>query len=133
MAPSVQDAQAQWLEQLAAMREAIAELNLPTTTDKGPAYGDDIKFDENDFSGTASGDDIWDVISDEYGEEYSSDHLDYSNEASSGGSRYDLQWLAEECANVAWDSSGLDPGALKEQISAILASDSNSTLEPHHR
>jgi antiviral helicase SLH1 len=133
MAPSVREAQAQWLEQLATMRKAIAELNLPTTADKGPAYGDDIEFDEDDFSGTASGDDIWDVISDEYGEEYSSDHLDYANEASSGSSRYDLQWLAEKCANVAWDSSGLDAGALKEQISAILVSDSNSTLEPHHR
>jgi antiviral helicase SLH1 len=108
MAPSVREAQAQWLEQLATMRKAIAELNLPTTADKGPAYGDDIEFDEDDFSGTASGDDIWDVISDEYGEEYSSDHLDYANEASSGSSRYDLQWLAEKCAKFRVGRRGFE-------------------------
>jgi antiviral helicase SLH1 len=129
MAPSVEDAQAQWLEQLAAMRKAIAELNLPTDAEKVPAYGDDIEFDDDEYSGTASGEDIWDVISDEYEEEYSSDHLDHFNDAALEGSRYDQQWLTGKCASVAWDSSGLDAMALKDQISAILASDSNSKIE----
>lgn len=126
MSSSVEDAQAQWLEQLDAMRKAIAELNLPADAGKAPAYGDDLEFDDDDFSGTASGEDIWDIISDEYEEEYSSDQIDQYAGASNGTKLYDQTWLVEKCAGVAQRSSGLDAGALKEQISAILASDSNS-------
>ena len=125
MSPSVEDAQAQWLEQLASMRKAIAELNLPADAQKTPAYGDDLEFDDDDFSGTASGEDIWDIISDEYEEEYSSDHLDQFPDQPSEVSLYSQQWLVEKCSGIAQRSSGLDAGALKEQISAILASDSN--------
>ncbi|KAF2133628.1 Sec63-domain-containing protein [Dothidotthia symphoricarpi CBS 119687] len=108
------------------MRKAIAELNLPVDTEKTPAYGDDLDFDDDDFSGTVSGEDIWDIISDEYEDEYSSDHLDQYAEASNGSGLYDQQWLTEKCTGVAQRSSGLESGALKEQISAILASDSNN-------
>jgi antiviral helicase SLH1 len=123
MSPAIEDAQAQWLEQLATMRKAIAELNLPAKAQRTPAYGDDIEFDDDDFSGTASGEDIWDIISDEYEDEYSSDHLEQFPDQQAG-SLYSQQWLAEKCVSVAQRSSGLDAGALKEQISAILASDS---------
>ena len=119
-------AQAQWLEQLATMRKAIAELNLPADAEKAPAYGDDIDFDDDDFSGTASGEDIWDIISDEYEDEYSSDHLEQVQESSSGSNAYDQQWLSKKCEGVAQRSSGLDAGALKDQILAILSSDSNN-------
>lgn len=126
MSSAVQDAHAQWLEQLHAMRKAIAELNLPAAAEEAPAYGHDIDFDDDDdFSGTASGEDIWDVISDDYDEAYSSDHLDgFAQEPASTNAR-DAQWLAAKCSQVARNSSGLDAGALKEQISAILSSDSN--------
>jgi hypothetical protein len=125
MSPAIEDAQAQWLEQLDAMRKAIAELNLPADTQKAPAYGDDLEFDDADFSGTASGEDIWDMISDEYEEEYSSDHFDHYPDGQGTGEAYSQQWLAEKCSEVARSSSGLDSGALKEQITAILSSDSN--------
>jgi hypothetical protein len=128
MTSSIETAQAQWLEQLAAMRKAIAELNLPADADKAPAYGDDLEFDDDDFSGTASGEDIWDIISDEYEEEYSSDQLDQFDQlpdAPSGGSIYDQRWLTQKCAGVAQRSSGLNAEALKDQILAILSSDSN--------
>ncbi|KAH3916623.1 hypothetical protein HBI56_048130 [Parastagonospora nodorum] len=125
MSPSIDSAQAQWLEQLAAMRKAIAELNLPAEGQKPPAYGDDIEFDDDDFSGTASGEDIWDIISDEYEDEYSSDQLEQFSDLPTGGSPYSQQWLAKKCAGVAQRSSGLDARALKDQLSAILASDSN--------
>jgi hypothetical protein len=128
MSPSVDDAQAQWLGQLAAMRKAIADLHLPVESQKPPAYGDDIEFDDDDFSGTASGEDIWDIISDEYEDEYSSDHLEQFSDLPTRGSIYSQQWLAEKCANIAQRSSGLDAEALKEQISAILASDSNGKI-----
>lgn len=125
MSPAVEDAQAQWLEQLDAMRKAIAELNLSADTEKAPAYGDDLDFDDDDFSGTVSGEDIWDIISDEYEEEYSSDHLDQFSDGQVGGEAYSQQWLAKKCSSVAQSGSGLDSGALKEQITAILSSDSN--------
>jgi hypothetical protein len=125
MSPAIEDAQVQWLEQLDVMRKAIAELNLPADTEKAPAYGDDLEFDDDDLSGTASGEDIWDIISDEYEEEYSSDHLDQFLDGQATGELYSQQWLAEKCSEVARSSSGLDSGALKEQITAILSSDSN--------
>jgi antiviral helicase SLH1 len=128
MSSSVEDAHAQWLEQLAGMRKAIADLNLPANDHKPPAYGDHLEFDEDDFSGTASGEDIWDMISDECEEEYSSDHLEQFSDHPPRGSIFGQQWLAEKCANVAQRSSGLDAGALKDQISAILASDSNGNI-----
>ena len=124
MSPSLETAQSQWLEQLEAMRKAIADLDLPPTSELAPAYGDDIALDDDDLSTTLSGEDIWDLLSDEYEEEYSSDHLDddagYVTKA-----LYDQDWLEEQCMHVARRGSGLDAGALKEQISAILASDSN--------
>ncbi|KAF2177516.1 Sec63-domain-containing protein, partial [Zopfia rhizophila CBS 207.26] len=126
MSPSLDNAQSQWLEQLAAMRQAIADLNLPPSAERAPAYGDDLDLDEDDLSGTASGEDIWDVISDEYGDEFSSDPLDDLDSGFPGKELYDRHWLAEKCAEVARKGSGLDGAALKEQISAVLASDSNN-------
>ncbi|KAL6705791.1 putative steryl acetyl hydrolase mug81 [Coniothyrium glycines] len=125
MAASMDHVQTQWLEQLAAMRKAIAELNLPADAEKAPAYGADIDLDD-DFSGTASGDDIWDIISDEYEEEYSSDHLEQYPNGKDLGTVFDQEWLAGKSADVARSSSGLDAGALKEHIIAILSSDSNN-------
>ncbi|KAF2644725.1 Sec63-domain-containing protein [Massarina eburnea CBS 473.64] len=125
MANSLENAQAQWLEQLEAMRKAISDLNLPPDAANMPAYGDDLDFDDDDLSGAASGEDIWDVISDEYEEEYSSDHLDQYVDGGFGVDRYDQQWLAEKCVGVALRGSGLEASALQEQLSAILASDSN--------
>jgi antiviral helicase SLH1 len=125
MSPAVENAQSQWLEQLHAMRKAIAELKLPADVEKAPAYGEDLEFDDDDFSGTASGEDIWDIISDEYEEEFSSDHPDQIPDGQVTGEAYSQQWLAEKCSEVARSTSGLDSGALKEQITAILSSDSN--------
>ena len=126
MSTSLDSAQAQWLEQLEAMRKAIADLNLPPDAEKIPAYGDDFDLDDDDLSGTASGEDIWDVVSNGLEDDYSSDQLDQYRDNQPAGSSYDQQWLAEKCADVARRGTGLDAGALKEQISAILASDSNS-------
>ncbi|CBY00034.1 similar to activating signal cointegrator 1 complex subunit 3 [Plenodomus lingam JN3] len=127
MSAAVEDAHTQWLEQLASMRRAIAELNLPNDNDQeAPAYGHDLEFDDDDFSGTASGEDIWDIISDEYEEAYSSDQLgQFPQKSQLAGNAYDQQWLARKCTAIARTSSGLDATALQDQITAILASDSN--------
>jgi antiviral helicase SLH1 len=129
MSSSTDTAQAQWLEQLAAMRKAIADLNLPADAAKGPAYGDDLDLDDDDLSGAASGEDIWDFFSDEQEDSYSSDHLEEHIEAYiAKPGIYDQQWLAAMCADVSQRGSGLDSSALQEQLSATLASDSNGTL-----
>lgn len=119
---SLEIAQAEWLEKLEAMRRAIAELLPPSDAEKIPAYGDDLDVDDDELSG--SGDDIWDIVEDNY-DEYSSDHLDQFEDDQPAKALYDQQWLAERCSHVARGGAGLDGGALKEQISAILVSDSN--------
>ncbi|KAF2268062.1 Sec63-domain-containing protein [Lojkania enalia] len=124
MTPSLESAQVQWLEQLETMRKAIADLRLPPETEMAPAYGDDLNIDDDHLSGTASDEDIWDLPSDENVEEYSSDQLDNELEQHVATEMYTQQWLAERCANVAGRGSGLDASSLKDQISAILASDS---------
>ncbi|KAF2115892.1 Sec63 Brl domain-containing protein [Lophiotrema nucula] len=128
MTSSLDDAQARWLEQLAAMRKAIEELNLPPDSDQTPAYGDDLDLDDDDLSAAASGEDIWDVISDEYEDEYSSDQIEiYGNrDSASSKEAYSQAWLEDRCAAIARRGSGLDAGALKDQLAAILASDSNN-------
>ncbi|PPJ51471.1 hypothetical protein CBER1_09233 [Cercospora berteroae] len=126
MPSSAEAAAAQWLEQLAAMRAAIAELKLPETNgEQKPAYEADLdlELDEDDLS-PASGDDIWDLISEEEEETYSEDSVEVP--AAIGqvqdGSR---DWLHEKCQTVANKGNGLEANVLQEQIIAVLASDSS--------
>lgn len=129
MSQSVEDAHTQWLEQLAAMRKAIAELNISSNAGNLQAYGEDLDLDDYDFSGTASSDDIWDVISNEY-EEDSGDGLDRLPDGQIDWVVYNQKWLTGKCNEVARSSSGLDASILHEQISAMLISDSNGELHP---
>ena len=127
MSPSLENAQSQWLAQLTAMREAIAKLKIPTDGEKGYTYGQDILLGDDELSGTASGDDIWDLISDEWEDEYSSDHLDEVDIVGLGQNVYDQTWLSRKCDIIAQRSSGLNGPALQEQIMAVLTSDINGT------
>lgn len=126
MSPTTEDAHAQWLEQLASMRNTIAELNLPAHKHHHapPAYGHDMQLDDDDLSGTSS-EDIWDIISDDCQDAYSSDQLEHILPSQPGANVYDQQWLSQQCRAVARSSSGLESDVLKDQIAAILASDSN--------
>jgi len=126
MSASAEAVHTQWLEQLAAMRKAIEELRLPREATKAPAYGDDLDLGDDDLSGTASGEDIWDFISEEQDESFSSDHIEDHADAQVGKDAvYDQRWLASICSDVSRRGSGLGARALQDQISAILASDSN--------
>ncbi|KAF2019527.1 Sec63-domain-containing protein [Aaosphaeria arxii CBS 175.79] len=118
------DAHMKWLEQLQVMRNAIAELKLPPESLRPTPYGADIEFADGELSEETSTDDIWD-ISDDYEDDYSSDYLDDIDPAQTGNVKYNQAWLADRCAIVAAKGSGLDSGSLKEQLIAILASDSN--------
>jgi antiviral helicase SLH1 len=125
MSPSLDNAQSQWLAQLTAMREAIAELKIPTDGEKAHTYGQDILLDDDELSGTASGDDIWDLISGGWEDEYSSDHLDEVDGVGPAQNVYDQTWLSWKCDTIAQRSSGLNGPVLQEQIMAVLASDGN--------
>ncbi|GAB7322701.1 hypothetical protein MBLNU13_g03597t2 [Cladosporium sp. NU13] len=105
MSPSADTAASQWLEQLAAMRAAIAELKLPQTNGeaKDASYDDDYGLDDDDLSPASGSDDIWDIISDE-------DEDDFS----------------EESLEPAFAHQQAEPEeASSSQITAVLASDSS--------
>jgi antiviral helicase SLH1 len=128
MSPSaVESAEAQWLAQLAAMRAALAELKLPLPQANGlqeKPYGVDFDFDE-EISSTNSGDDVWDFISDEDGENYGSDLMDGiepSNDIIEVS--YGPEWLKNKCTLLAKSKQGLSAEDLQGQILALLASDS---------
>ncbi|EME41747.1 hypothetical protein DOTSEDRAFT_177082 [Dothistroma septosporum NZE10] len=128
MSPSAENAASQWLEQLAAMRAAIAELKLPRTNGdaKEPAYGDDLDLDDDDLSPASGSDVIWDLISEDEEDDYSEESIpaeipatEQKNLEGSGG------WLRQRCSAVASRGSGLDATGLEDQIVAVLASDSS--------
>lgn len=128
MSPSaVESAEAQWLAQLAAMRAALADLKLPSqpaNSQQEMPYEEDFDFDE-EFSSANSGDDVWDFISDEDGNEYSSglvDDVEISPEISEVP--YGPEWLMNRCGLLASGKQGLSAEDLQGQILALLSSDS---------
>lgn len=126
MSQSVFRSEAEWLAQMAAMRQALAELKLPAVQDTSLMYGSDIDLDEEDTTDTSE-DDIWDVDSDE---DVSPDSEDYTNginghatpDLASGV--FDRRWLHRRCADFARSKPGIDGSDVEDQIAALLASDS---------
>ncbi|KAM0153234.1 hypothetical protein ACHAPG_007200 [Botrytis cinerea] len=126
---TLDSAEVQWQAQLAAMKNALAELNLPPSSTNGEArsYDIDVDFDDDDeFTSGNSGDDVWDFISDEDDDLSSSDVNDDfpSLSDSAGAGNYGPQWLKSKCMEIAQRKQGLSGNDLQEQIMAILGSDS---------
>ncbi|KAI7281912.1 Sec63-domain-containing protein [Hortaea werneckii] len=123
MSPSADSAASQWLEQLAAMRAAIADLKLPETNGESGKHELGFDLDDDDLSPASPTDDIWDLISEDE-EDFSDGSLEPPavDEVAAVGSQ---EWLGQKCAEVAGKGTGLDREALQEQIVAILASDSS--------
>lgn len=132
MSLSVESAQSQWLTQLATMREAIAELKLDQASRNGQAYGHDIAVDDDDLTGSSGSDDIWDILSGQEDDDYSSDNLEVAEQDSLSGygdaHSYNQIWLRTKCVALASRGSALDSGELEEQILALLASDSRGQI-----
>ncbi|TKA63337.1 hypothetical protein B0A55_10769, partial [Friedmanniomyces simplex] len=133
MSSSADTAASLWLEQLAAMRAAIAELKLPQTNGGGPTDGykpsADLDLDDDDLSPASPIDDIWDLISEDDEEDYSEESLEPERPHVDGGdpasaSVGSQEWLRKSCEDVASKGGGLDAQSLQEHISAVLASDS---------
>lgn len=113
------DPSSQWLDQLAAMRKAIADLNLP----KNPSlkYGNDLDLDfDDDSSSPRTVDDIWDVISSD--DETVDDFDDINGVAlSPTGPSYDRSWLEDKCRDLAIRKPGMDAAELAQHIASALA------------
>jgi antiviral helicase SLH1 len=132
MSSSAENAASIWREQFAAMRAAIAALQLPDSNgeSKPSAYTDDLELDDDDLSPASGDDDIWDLISEEENDDdFTEESVDVpassfapTPEQAKDGSR---EWLDEQCRRVANQGSGLDAKFLEEQIVAILASNSS--------
>ncbi|KAK4697758.1 antiviral helicase SLH1, partial [Lecanoromycetidae sp. Uapishka_2] len=130
MSPSLETAGSEWLSQLAAMRQAIAELKLNQPNSQDQAYGHDIVVDDEDLSGGSDSDDLWNVFSENEGDNYSSDMLDGVQNSLSdfevGAYGYGTGWLKDKCITLAGRQVGLDPEEMQQQLSAMLASDMNN-------
>ena len=129
MSPSFENAESTWLAQLAAMREAIADLKLDQPNGHVKSYGEDILADEADLTGGGSSDDLWDIFSDgDEEEEYSSDSVEeipdsVPNGTFKGPPAYSPEWLAGKCRSFVQGKPGLDGEELQQQISSLLSSD----------
>lgn len=128
MAPSVTEAEAQWLAQVAAMKAAIAELNLsqPSHTANGDSAIADFDDDDFDLSSASGGaHDVWDFISDAELEDLgldSGDLMDGTDDIYQEHP-YGPQWFTTKCIEVAAHRDGLPAELLQEQIQEALRSE----------
>ncbi|KAL8706297.1 MAG: hypothetical protein Q9201_000616 [Fulgogasparrea decipioides] len=131
MSPSAFSTESQWLAQLAAMREAIAELKLDQRDGSRQAYGQGLLDEDDETSDSSGKTDMWDVFSEPDGEEESSDLADgvedptFAELTANGGmlSAGPHEWLKEKCSGLARNNAGLSAEELQDQISASLVSD----------
>lgn len=116
----LQDAEAQWREQFAAMQAALSslKLNLPSMTPEELELDD---FDFEGYSSGTSGQDVWDFISDEDADT-SGDDIFVNDEAeASSGSTNKASWLQDKCFEIATKNS-MAPDVFQEQITSVLGS-----------
>ncbi|KAI9167056.1 putative helicase mug81 [Paramyrothecium foliicola] len=116
---NLSSAEAKWREQFAAMQAALAELKLPQ--DKAMLDGDAV--DNSDFEGYSSGNsgqDVWDFISDDDDDEYSSDSVD-ADILRTGSGGHGIEWLSSKCAEIGF-KNGLAPDDFQSQIVSVLTS-----------
>ncbi|ATY63869.1 activating signal cointegrator 1 complex subunit 3 [Cordyceps militaris] len=122
-----QQTEAEWRQQLEAMQAAIAGLNLPDSL-PGPIDSDFDDADFEDYSSGNAGQDIWDFISAEDADDYSSDFVEADTEPPATGG-YDTMWLSSKCAAIA-SKNGLSEDVFETQIlSAIGSGKSDEELQ----
>ncbi|KAJ5354886.1 hypothetical protein N7541_005930 [Penicillium brevicompactum] len=120
--------ESQWLSQLAAMRQAIADLKLPQEINQEPiGYGSDLELDiDDDYSSPGTVDDVWDIIS---SDDETSDDLDeldgFDGFHPTSESSYNRSWLENKCQDIAIRNSSMSASELAQQLIATLAADSN--------
>lgn len=119
------NAEAQWLEQVAAMKAAIAELKLPDKISNGERT-DTEDDDDFDLSSVSPGPhDVWDFISDDEIDELgldSGDLWDGTDGLDEEESPYGPQWFSTKCIEVAARKDGLPAETLHQQVLEALNS-----------
>ncbi|ODA76273.1 hypothetical protein RJ55_08118 [Drechmeria coniospora] len=117
---NLEAAEAQWREQFAAMRAALADLKLPQASKELDDDWEDDEFEACCSDGR--GQDVWDFISDD--EEADSSSSDVALEdasAAASHAAYGAEWFADMCSDVA-AAGFLSPGDLQIQVLEALAS-----------
>ncbi|TGJ82474.1 hypothetical protein E0Z10_g6295 [Xylaria hypoxylon] len=119
---SMSDAEAQWRAQFAAMKSALANLNLPSQYQNPESTSDaSSDFYDEEFTSGNSGDDVWDFISDTEEDLYSSDFIEDANgipdNQDSG-----ISWFSNQCSAISAKKGGLSPEAFEVQILDVLSS-----------
>lgn len=123
-------AEAQWREQFAAMRAALAELKIP---EPKQAYDN---FDDDDFGGYSSGNggqDVWDFISEDDEDAFSSDFIEADGgvDGAATAVEYGAEWFASKCSGIA-AKNGLSADVFQTQIMSVLTSGrSDDELQAH--
>ncbi|KAI1461942.1 Sec63-domain-containing protein [Annulohypoxylon moriforme] len=122
MSPSMSEAEAQWREQFAAMKAALADLKLPGKNPSIQAELNlDFDLDDEDFTSGNSGDDVWDFIDDSEEDLYSSDFIEEAD-GQPGGSSYGADWFSQQCSVIASKKNGLSFDAFQAQVLDVLNS-----------
>lgn len=122
MAQELSDAEAQWRERYASMKEAIQSLKLQPSEPPSEASLDDLDFDS---SASSRGEqDVWDFISDDEEEDgnmefYAESSVD--GDAGADEPAYGLEWLTMKCSGLA-AKNGLATDVLVTQILDLLSS-----------
>lgn len=112
-------AEEQWREQFAAMRAALAGLNLSQTSKAVDADWDDDEFEG--YSSGNNGQDVWDFISDDGEDHYSSDFAEGGSADEPSAPAYGAEWFATSCSDIAAKNS-LAPDVFETQIMGVLTS-----------
>lgn len=119
---SMSDAEVQWRAQFAAMKSALADLNLSNQyQNSSPGPGANVDFYDEELSSGNSGDDVWDFISDTDEDLYSSDLMDETNDIpdnEDGG----ISWFSKQCAAISAKRDGLSPDHFQAQLLEVLNS-----------
>lgn len=142
MSPSFSTAESEWLAQVAAMREAIAEIKLTQPiTGAVESYGQHIVSEDDDWelNDRSLTDEIWDIFSEDDDEvngggrsgstsnDSDNEELEATFVGGEEGLGYDLEWLQGKClALTDRQSSGLDSSQLQDHLHKLLLSEMGS-------
>ena len=117
--------ESQWLAQMAAMREAIAGLQLPPLQDASQMYGADLDLDGD--SADSLEDDIWEQdgdIDDSPPSDHDDTHLNgFQTPDHVAEQRFNKPWLHKRCMEITSSRSGINAEELFQQLTALLATD----------
>ncbi|KAI6783389.1 putative helicase-like protein [Emericellopsis cladophorae] len=127
---SLSAAEAQWREQYAAMRAALADLKIESSKGKQPAInGDNDETDFEGYSSGTSGQDVWDFISDDDEDPDSSDYA-YEEDFDSGANA-GAEWFVTRCSEIA-AKNGMPADVFESQVAGMLSSgQSEEELQMH--